>query len=135
MLELVGGELGNCHVYFDMDCDDSEIYAIESLFLGKSTYTYTLESTDKDGQTINSEHSIMNGIPTPCIKYYAQMKGITALEVYNMLFNNKYIKFELTNDGNKFVCRNNKDHTVSNVTDFTQKCQYSRNESDEFFIN
>ena len=38
--ELVGKELGNFHVDFDMDGADSEIYAIESLFLGKKTYIY-----------------------------------------------------------------------------------------------
>ena len=69
--ELVGEELGNFHVYFDMDGADSEIYAIESLFLIKETYIDILESTDKDGKTINSEHIGMKGIPAPCIKYYA----------------------------------------------------------------
>ena len=33
--ELVGGYLGNIHVYFDMDGARGEIYAKESLFLGK----------------------------------------------------------------------------------------------------
>ena len=58
-LELVGEELGNFHVYFDMDGADSEFYAIESLFLGKKTYIDSLESTDKDVKTINSEHIII----------------------------------------------------------------------------
>ena len=65
-----------------MDGADSEIYAIECLFLGKKTYIYILESTDKDGKTINSEHIRMKGIPTPCINYYAQKKCITVLDVY-----------------------------------------------------
>ena len=81
-LELVGEELGYFHVDFDMDGADSEIYAIESLVLGKATYIYSLESTDKDGKTISSEHIGMKGIPTPCIKYYAQKTGITVLDVY-----------------------------------------------------
>ena len=118
-----------------MDGADSEIYAIENLFLGKKTYIYILESTDKDGKTINSEHIIMKGIPTPCIKYYAQKKGMTVLDVYTKLFNNTYTKFDLTNDGNEFVCRNNKDQVVSNVTDFTRKYKYIRDENDKLFIN
>ena len=61
-------------------------------------------------------------------------KGITVLDVYKQTFNNNYIKFDLSNDCNKFVCRNNKDHTVSNVTYFTRKCQYIRDERDKFFI-
>ena len=52
--------------------------------------------------------------------------------MYTKLFNNKAIKFDLTNGGNKFVCRNNKDHTIPNVSDFIRKCQYIRDESDKF---
>merc|ERR1711966_213661 len=55
-LELVGEDLGNFHIDFSMDKANSEIYAIESLFLGKKTYIDILESTDKAGNTINSEH-------------------------------------------------------------------------------
>ena len=77
----------------------------------------------------------MKGIPTPCIKYFAEKAKISFLDVYKQLYNNRTIKFDLTNDGNKFVCRNNKDHTISNVTDFTRRCQYIRDESDKFFIN
>ena len=62
-----------------------------------------LEPTDKYGKTINSEHIIMKGIPTPCIKYYAEHHNIIASDMYTKLFNNKTIKFDLTNGGNKFV--------------------------------
>ena len=118
-----------------MDKYNSEIYAVESLFLGKKTYTDILEPAGKDGETINSEHIRMKGIPTPCTKYYAKQHNIIVLDIYRKLYNNEVVKFDLTNDGNKFVCRNNKDHTISNVTDFTRKCQYIRDESDKPFIN
>ena len=134
-LELVGEDLGNFHVDFDLYGVTSEIYAVESFFLGKKTYIDILESTDKDGKTINSEHIRMKGIPTPCIKYFAEQHNISVLDICKKLNNNEAIKFDLTNDGNKFVCRNNKDHTISNVTDFTRRCQYIRDESDKFFIN
>ena len=39
-LELVGEDLGNFHIDFSMDKYNSEIYAVESLFLGKATYIY-----------------------------------------------------------------------------------------------
>ena len=76
-LELVGEDLGNFHVGFDLYGATSEIYAVESLFLGKKTYIDSLESTGKDGKTINSEHFRMKGIPTPCIKYYAKQHDIS----------------------------------------------------------
>jgi len=118
-----------------MDKSNSEIYAVESLFLGKKTYIDILESTDKDGNTINSEHIRMKGIPTSCIQYYAEQHNISVLDLFKQLYDNKTIKFDLTNDGNKFVCRNNKDYTISNVSDFTRRCQYIRDENDKVFIN
>ena len=77
----------------------------------------------------------MKGIPNSCIQYYAEQHNISFLGLLQQLYDNGTIKFELTNDGNKFVCRNNKDHTISNVTDFTRKCPYIRNEGDKFVIN
>ena len=71
-LNLVGEDLGNSHIDFDMYGATSEIYAIGDLFLGKKTYIYILEPTDKDGKTINSEHIRMKGIPTSCVQYYAE---------------------------------------------------------------
>ena len=100
--------------------------------LVKKTYIDILESTDKDGKTINSEHIRMKGIPTPCIKYYAEQHNITVLGVYTKLFNNKIINL-ITNDGNEFVCRNNKNYTIPNVSDFPRKCQYTRDGSDKLF--
>ena len=120
--ELIGEELGNVHIDFSMDKANTETYAIESLFLGKKTYIYILEPIDEDCKTINSEHIRMKGIPTPCIKYYAEQHNLIVLDVYTKLFNNKTIKLDLTNDNTKFVCRNNKEYTISNVSDFIRKC-------------
>ena len=131
----MGGDLGNFHIDFSMDKANSEIYAIGSLFLGKKTYIDILESTDKDGMAIHSEHIRMKGTPTPCIKYYAEQHNMSVLDLFKQLYDNGAIKFDLTNDGDKFVCRSNKDHTLPNVSGFTRKCQYIRDGSDKFFIN
>ena len=79
------------------------------------TYIDILEPTDKYGNTINAEHIRMKGIPTPCIKQYAKQHKISVLDLYKKLYKGEVIEFDLTNDDNKFVCRNNKDHTVSNL--------------------
>ena len=100
---LVGEGLGNFHIGFSMDKTNSEIYAIENLFLGKKTYTDILESTDKDGITINSEHIRMNGIQAPGTKYYAEQHNMSVLGLFKQLYDNTTIKIDLTNGGNKFV--------------------------------
>ena len=133
--ELVGEELGNFHIDFSMGNASSETHAIESLSLGKETYIDFLESTGEDGKAINPEHIRMKGIRAACIRYYAEQHNTTVLDVYTKLFNYKTIKFDLTNGGNKFVCRNIKYYTISNVSDFVRKCQYIRDESKIIFIN
>ena len=65
-----------------MDGACGEIYAKESLFLGKKAYIDILESTDKDGNIINSEHIRMRGIPTACIKHKAKQDKTSVLELY-----------------------------------------------------
>ena len=98
-------------------------------------YIYSLEPTDKDGKTNNSEHIILKGIPTSCINYYAEQHNMSASDVFKQLYDNKTIKFDLNINGTKFVCRNNKDHTIPNVSDFTRKCQYIRDDIDKYCIN
>ena len=133
--ELVGDNLGSFHVDFDMDGACGEIYAKGSLFLGKKTYIDMLESIDGNGNIINAEHIRMRGIPTPCIKYKAKQNNLTVLDLYKNLYNDEIIEFDLTNDGNKFVCKNNKDHTISNVTHFTRRTKFIRNKEDKIYIN
>ena len=77
----------------------------------------------------------MTGIPTPCIKCYADQNDISVLDVYKQLDDNNTMMFDLTNDGNQFVCRNNKDYTVSNVSYFTKTCQYIRDDHDKLVIH
>ena len=55
--------------------------------------------------------------------------------IYKKLCEGEAIEFDLTNEGNKIVCKNNKDHTVSNVTTFTRTAKYIRYENDKVFIN
>ena len=132
---LVGEYLGKFHVDFELDGSVSDIYSKENYFLGKKPYIDSLESTDEYGSVINTEHIRMRGIPTSCIKYEADKNNITVLDIYKRLFNGEAIQFDLTNDNSKFVCKNNKDHTVSNITDFTRKTKFIRNDEDKIFIN
>ena len=77
----------------------------------------------------------MRGVPTCCIKYEASKKKITVLDIYKRLYEGEPFKFDLTNQGTKFVCKNNKDHTISNVTDFTRTTKFIRNDDEKIFIN
>ena len=139
-LELVGEDLGNFQVYFpDIEKGCGEVYAIESLCLGKDNYFDHLESTCKEGKLINGGLSRMKGIPTSCIEYYAKVHSISVLELFSQLFDGMSIEFDLSNDNNKCVFRNNKDHTVSSLCEgqkgTTRTCKFTRNEHDKIVIN
>ena len=45
----------------------------------------------------------MKGIPTPCVKYYAEQHNMSVLDLFKQLHGNKTIRFELANDG-KNLC-------------------------------
>ena len=68
----------------------------------------------------------MRGIPTSCIDYEASKKYCFRY-IYKRLYEGEPLNFDLTNQGTTFVCKNNKDHTISNVTDFTRTTKFIRN--------
>ena len=103
--DLVGQGLGNFHVDFSKDGAVSEIYGTESYVLGKKTYIDMLESANKDNNISNDEHFRMRGIPTACIKCYAQQNNITVLGIYKKLYEGEALTFDTTNDLTKFVCK------------------------------
>ena len=88
-----------------MDGAVTEIYGVGNLFLGKNTYIDILESTGKDGNTINSEHIRCRGIPTSCITYKASQNKITVLGICKNLYKGEIIEFDLTNNLTKYVCK------------------------------
>ena len=77
----------------------------------------------------------MRGVPNVCIKYTADQDKMTVLDIYKILYEGEAIEFDLTNKGTKFVCKNNKDHTVSNVTKFTRTTKFIRGSEDNIYIN
>ena len=81
----------------------------------------------------------MKGIPTACVEYYAKVNNISVKEIYSQLFYGKSIEFDLTNNNNKCVFRNNKDHTIPTLYEgqkgTTRTCKFLRNENDKIIIN
>ena len=106
--------MGQFHVDFSMEGAKSEIYGVKNVFLSK-TYIDILEQTGKYDNIINEEHIRMRGTPTACIKYYAQQNDMTVGDTYKKLNEGEAVEFDLTNEGNKSVCKNNRDHAVPNV--------------------
>ena len=111
-LELVGENLGNFHVGLHQKDGHKDAYAIETLCLGKKSYMDILEYVNDEGDKIHDQHVKMKGFPTSCIEYYTKINKISVFDVGKIIYNNEYVEIDLTNDNNKCVFRNNKDHTV-----------------------
>ena len=62
-------------------------------------------------------------------------KQIIVLDIYKKSYAGEAIIFDLTNGLTKFVRTNNKDHAVSNVTQFTRTTTYIRNPEYKIVIN
>ena len=55
--------------------------------------------------------------------------------IYKSLYIGKVVEFDLAYNLTTFVCKDHKDHTVSNVTILIRKAKFVRDESDKIFIH
>ena len=98
--KLNGKDMGQFHIDFDLDGSCDEIYAIESIFLGKKCYIDKLQSKDKDGKVITGHHIRMKGVPEKSIHYevnmkYADTKGDKMMKMYRDLYSGEEQPFDL----------------------------------------
>ena len=132
-------DLGHSHVDLPQKDGYKDACAIECFFLGKKSYIDILEYVNDEGDKIHDQHVRMKGFPTSCIEYYAKINKISVLHVYKKLYNNEPIEIDLTNDKNKGVFRNNKDHTVTTLhksdKGTTRNCKFVRNENEKMYSN
>ena len=89
-----------------------EIYAKESIFLGKKCYLDVLESTDKDGQKLTGFHIRMKGVSTRSIHHAAAREAISIIELYKRLYRGLAITFDLTCGGTMCGFKYNPDLSV-----------------------
>jgi len=100
--ELTGKQLGQFHIDFDLDGAKSEIYATQSIFLGKKCYIDRLESTDAKGKVINGYHFRMKGVNTQGIEHCAKnFFNDDIFEVYKHLAKGKEQDFVLNPEGGR----------------------------------
>lgn len=122
--ELNGKGLGQFHVDFELNGADN-IYATESIFLGKKCYIDALVGTDKDGNQVRGHHIRMKGIPEASILHYCETYNLTPMELYSGLYYHDILPNERSFDllcGNKKVkFKMNKDYSVTNVGEFTRR--------------
>lgn len=119
---LKGEDLGNFHIDFDLNGANGEIYATDSLFLGKKCYIDRLESVNKDGSVVSGYHIRMKGISTESINHYCSEHNINPLELYKQLYDGDEITFDLT--AGKTIFKYNNIGCVKTLGEFQRKIKF-----------
>ena len=126
--DLIGTDMCQFHIDFDLDGACGEIYSTESYFLAKKVYLDNLESINKDSDIINGDHIRLKSVPTSCIKFTAKNMNMTPMHLYKHLFgkNNK-IQFDLTQNGQNCGFKYNTDMSVRsyNPNEFCREIGFS----------
>jgi len=115
---LIGSDMGQFHIDFDLEGSVSDIVATESIFLGKKCYIDKLKSTDENGNTIWGHHIRMKGVPNKSIEYTADIlakkyeddNGVKVedkyLHLYDRLYKGEKINFDLLCGGEVDMFKN-----------------------------
>jgi len=95
--ELIGENMGQFHCDFSSDILKGNIYAVESIGLGKKSYIDVLT----DGKGEFDYHFRMKGIPKESILEYCRLNNIDLLTLYKRMYNGEKFRFDLTCGGVK----------------------------------
>ena len=91
--ELIGKKMNQFHTDFDSDILKGDLYAKESIFLGKKCYLDVL--TDDSGEI--DYHVRMKGISTTSVKHHSKIDfDGDILKLYKKLYNGDEYTFDLT---------------------------------------
>ena len=116
--QLIGKNMGQFHTDFKSDIIKKNIMAVKSIFLSKKMYIDVLEGLDDKGNTVQDNHIRMKGISEKAILYYCLMKKITPYQLYEKLYKNEAIDFDLTCGGNACSFEYNPDYTITSKPEF-----------------
>lgn len=138
--ELIGKGMGQFHSDFESEILKGEIYACESVFLGKKCYIDKLtdgETTDDQGNLIYDYHVRMKGMNKRGIIHRAnevpddlpddvtkEDYGGDLMKVYKDLYEGKKIEFDLCGGGQMPTFDYQSNGTISSKMKFTRKVQF-----------
>ena len=116
--DLIGEDMSQFHIDFDLDGACGEIYSTESYVLANKVYIDKLESVDKNSNVITGDHVRLKSVPTSCINHTTQNIsqecndsyslfenlewniGLEPMDMYKQLYGDgNNIQFDLIEDG------------------------------------
>ena len=110
--DLIGKNLGQFHNDFD---EVENGYSYKSIFVGKKMYVDMLKN-DKNKYGI---HYRMKGVNLDCVKLYAEENNLSIYDIYNKLYNDETLTFNLLKAKPCFKMNDNQ--TVTNLKAFERR--------------
>jgi hypothetical protein len=122
--ELIGKELGQFHSDFELEgCNN--VYATDSIFLGKKCYIDKLCGTDNvTGEIKHGYHIRMKGVDNGTIYYTAEKLNIDVFELYMKLYDGEAIEFDLTQGGTKHNFKFHSNGSITTLNEFFRVIQF-----------
>jgi hypothetical protein len=118
---LTGKEMGQFHIDFSSDKCKGELFATESIFLGKKCY---IDKIYGDNPNIYDTHVRMKGIPSKSILHYALKNNEDIMEIYKDLYNGTSKIFDLSCGGLKCNFAYDKDFAIKTLRIFEREIQF-----------
>ena len=122
--ELIGKDMGQFHSDFESKVIKKNIYAKESIFLGKKCYIDILEGEDNDGNVVNDHHIRMKGVSTGSILYKSKIEERSELDIYKSLYNGNREEFDLACDGNKCCFNFHSNFSITSKPSFLRQLAF-----------
>lgn len=126
--ELIGKGMGQFHSDFESDILKGDIYACESVFLGKKCYIDKLtdgETKDDQGNLIYDYHVRMKGMNNRGIVHRANEDfGGDLMRVYKKLYQGEEIEFDLCGGGQMPTFDYQSNGTISSKYEFIRKIKF-----------
>ena len=121
---LTGKEMGQFHIDFSSDKCEGELFAVESIFLGKKCYIDKLCGKDENGEVVYDYHIRMKGISDSAMKHKAKVEDKSFMEIYENLFKGVGETFDLCCGGEKAVFEFNTNYTISSKKSFPRTLRF-----------
>jgi hypothetical protein len=120
---LIGKDLGQFHSDFSLEgCND--VYATDSIFLGKKCYIDKLLGVNEKGETVNGFHIRMKGVDNGTILYTADKLGLNVFDLYDKLYNGDAVEFDLTQGGAKCNFKFYNNGEIKTLNEFTRVIKF-----------
>jgi hypothetical protein len=128
--ELIGKNMGQFHTDFASNIIKKDIIAVKSIFLGKKAYVDVLEGKDENGIVVQDYHIRMKGVSEKAIKYYCLINKLDPYELYNKMYKNETIDFDLGCGGNACCFEYNSNYSISSKSAFIRSVNFNKKKID-----